>query len=58
MNLDIYDMLILLGLLAVVAGVWLVYLPAGLIVAGISLVAWSVLKDVSRAPEPEEPEEE
>ncbi|MCK9519911.1 MAG: hypothetical protein M0R74_12940 [Dehalococcoidia bacterium] len=57
MNLDIYDILILLGLLAVVAGVWLIYPPAGLIAAGIALGAWAVLKDITRA-EPEEPEEE
>ncbi len=57
MNLDIYDILILLGLLIVVAGIWLIYVPAGLIAAGIALGAWAVLKDITRA-EPEEPEEE
>jgi len=59
MNLDIYDVLILLGLFIIVAGVWLIYVPAGLIAAGIALAAWSVLKDISRAPdEPDEMEGE
>lgn len=56
--MDIYDALILLGLAVLVAGIWLIYLPAGLIAAGIALVAWAALKDISRAPELEEPEEE
>jgi len=56
--MDIYDALILLGLAVLVAGIWLIYLPAGLIAAGIALVVWAALKDISRAPEPEEPEEE
>lgn len=63
MNLDIYDLLILMGLLAVVVGVWLIYLPAGFIAAGVTLAAWAVLKDITRAPsrrpmESEEHEEE
>ena len=58
MNPDIYDLLILMGLLAVVIGVWLIYLPAGFIAAGIALASWAVLKDITRAPESEEHEEE
>ena len=56
--IDIYDILIILGLIAVVAGIYLIYLPAGLIAAGIAVVAWSVLRDISRAPEPDDTEGE
>ncbi|MDY6796968.1 MAG: hypothetical protein SWK76_17050 [Actinomycetota bacterium] len=60
MRIDIFDALIIVGLLAITAGVWCISRPAGLIVAGLALVAWSALKDLSRTggDEPEELEEE
>jgi hypothetical protein len=42
-KLDLADVLIILGALAIVAGAAYMYLPAGLIVAGLVLAAAGVL---------------
>jgi hypothetical protein len=46
--IDRYDLAIILGIMLVVAGIWLIYYPAALIVGGILLATASAAKDYAR----------
>jgi len=39
---DRSDIFILLGVLGILAGVWLIYIPASVIMAGLALIAWGL----------------
>ncbi len=40
---DLHDVLIIIGWLGALVGIWLVYRPAAYIVAGVSLVCFGLL---------------
>lgn len=39
MKIDAYDVIVVIGIAAVTAGLWMIYVPAGLIGGGALLVA-------------------